>query len=99
MSLALNPIHQIRESCGRVSNQATEVTIDAEALSKAANDLFTTDFDAMRDGVAWDVCGWHYCKDAPTNGPLTCQYVFVMDALNFCFWPCPGFEVQTCHHG
>lgn len=42
--------------------------------------------------------GWHFCADAP-HGPLTCQYIFVLDALNFCFWPCEGFEydyLATC---
>jgi hypothetical protein len=42
--------------------------------------------------------GWHYCADVP-NGPLTCQYIFVLDALNFCFWPTPGLEydyLATC---
>jgi hypothetical protein len=36
---------------------------------------------------AWDAYGWHYCADAAVNGPLTAQYVAVLDALNFCFWP------------
>lgn len=40
--------------------------------------------------VEWDAEGWHYCDDAKTGGPLTAQYVFVLDALNFCFWPEAG---------
>lgn len=31
----------------------------------------------------WDFEGIHYFDD----GPLTVQYLFVLDALNFCFWP------------
>lgn len=33
--------------------------------------------------VEWDFEGIHYFD----NGPLTVQYLFVLDALNFCFWP------------
>lgn len=36
---------------------------------------------------AWDESGWHYAEDAAAGGPLTAQYVLVLDALNFCFWP------------
>lgn len=37
--------------------------------------------------VTWDSGDFHYFEDVEQDGPLTCQYVFVMDALNFCFWP------------
>ncbi|XP_039066750.1 queuosine salvage protein-like isoform X2 [Hibiscus syriacus] len=33
--------------------------------------------------VKRDYEGIHYFD----NGPLTVQYLFVLDALNFCFWP------------
>lgn len=33
--------------------------------------------------VEWDFEGIHYFD----NGPLSVQYLFVLDALNFCFWP------------
>jgi hypothetical protein len=37
--------------------------------------------------VTWDSGDFHYFEDVEQDGPLTCQYVFVLDALNFCFWP------------
>jgi hypothetical protein len=33
--------------------------------------------------VEWDFEGIHYFD----YGPPTVQYLFVLDALNFCFWP------------
>ena len=36
--------------------------------------------------VKWDFEGIHYFD----NGPLTVQYLLVLDALNFCFWPGMG---------
>jgi hypothetical protein len=47
------------------------------------------------DGVAWDQNEWHYALDAKIAGPMTCQYIFVLDALNFCFWPIEGFEYDN----
>ena len=49
--------------------------------------------------IQWDSSGWHYSADASSGGPLTAQYVFVMDALNFCFWPCEGLEYDTLAMG
>lgn len=43
--------------------------------------------DTATTPPAWDACGWHYAADADADGPLTAQYVLVLDALNFCFWP------------
>lgn len=33
--------------------------------------------------VVWNSDDMHYSD----GGPLTVQYLFVLDALNFCFWP------------
>jgi Potential Queuosine, Q, salvage protein family len=33
--------------------------------------------------VEWNFEKIHYLD----NGPLTVQYIFVIDTLNFCFWP------------
>ena len=33
--------------------------------------------------IKWDFECIHYFD----NGPLTAQYMLVLDALNFCFWP------------
>lgn len=47
--------------------------------------------ERMKDSipkVEWDFEGIHYFDD----GPLTVQYLFVLDALNFCFWP----GITTC---
>ena len=36
---------------------------------------------------------YHYCDTSSELGlQHTAQYVFVLDALNFCFWPLPGYE-------
>ncbi len=33
------------------------------------------------------------------GGPLTVQYLLVVDALNFCFWPEPGLEYEHLARG
>jgi hypothetical protein len=47
--------------------------------------------------VDWDACGWHYCEDREDkggNGENTVQYIFVLDCLNWCFWPTEEFEYE-----
>jgi hypothetical protein len=95
MSDVLNPMSQVRSSCARVHESAKHVSIDEAAIEEYAESIHSTDGKIVLDGVDWDASGWHYDKDVQENGPLTCQYVFVMDALNFCFWPTPKLEYDT----
>jgi hypothetical protein len=47
--------------------------------------------------IEWDECGWHYCDDRVDkggDGTFTMQYIFVIDTLNWCFWPTKDFEYE-----
>ena len=89
----LNPCQQIRESCYRVSNEASFVRINQQAIEKFSQSIVEERLSTSycQKEVLWDSDGWHYTD----GGHRTCQYVFVMDALNFCFWPSPGLEYDT----
>ncbi len=91
----LNPLRSILTSCSRVTDEAQSVQIDEGGIEAFVEGMKSEDIEALRNGVEWDAEAWHYCKDVKDGGPLTCQYVFVMDALNFCFWPTPGLEYDT----
>lgn len=41
------------------------------------------EIDGSIPKIDWDFEGIHYFD----NGPLSVQYLLVLDALNFCFWP------------
>ena len=92
MNISLNPLKQIRLTCQQVVDTASSVVINNDAIDSYVDTISPEDVEALRAGVEWDKCGWHYCKDSKENGPLTCQYIFVMDSLNFCFWPTPALE-------
>ena len=91
----MDPLSSIIESCEFVVANASSVTIKNEGLDNFLTETKETDLQGLRDGVEWDAEGWHYCQDIHDGGPLTCQYIFVMDALNFCFWPTPELEYDT----
>ena len=92
----LNPMAQVRRSCGIVAEQMTHVEINEDSIAVVAEEMSRgASFREVIDGVKWDASGWHYCTDTETSGPLTCQYIFVLDALNFCFWPSDGLEYDT----
>lgn len=80
----MDPCAAVVESTAWVVGHATSVKIDPATL-----DAFVSELDAQCSGglPAWDDGGWHFGDDASTGGPLTAQYVLVLDALNWCFWP------------
>ncbi|CAN0014519.1 unnamed protein product [Phaeothamnion confervicola] len=94
--LANDAPERVRASTERVVADSKHVSIVDEnleaiaeewALQSKAGTLFTAD-------LGWVGCSWHYSEDAAESGPLTCQYVFVLDSLNFCFWPTDGLEYE-----
>ncbi|MBA0724675.1 hypothetical protein Golax_021349, partial [Gossypium laxum] len=71
-------MEEVRETSAWVARNSSHVTIDSSGLEKVV--------ETMKESipkVEWDYEGIHYFD----NGPLTVQYLFVLDALNFCFWP------------
>lgn len=61
--------------------------------------MWAVDGGAGGASVGWNETGWHYSEDAASGGSMTCQYVFVLDCLNFCFWPTPGLEYEHLAFG
>lgn len=92
---SLNPLKQVRDTCEEVCKSCNHVIINLPQIAIQADDFKEKELTLLRDGVAWDADGWHYHADAKENGPLTAQYVFVLDALNFCFWPVSTLEYDT----
>ena len=90
----MNYLREIRETCEFVVNNSKDVTIDDNSIIKLVenDDTFPQDIQKSLSKIEWDSDGWHFNADASTSGPNTAQYILVLDALNFCFWPCPGFE-------
>ena len=90
----VGPLHQVIKSCEFVAHSSREVQIIDAAIDKFSSEIYQTSLDEMRNGVAWDALGWHYCLDVRETGARTCQYIFVLDSLNFCFWPVKGLQYE-----
>ncbi|CAL9056003.1 uncharacterized protein LOC135676749 [Musa acuminata AAA Group] len=71
-------MEEVRATTAWVANRATHVMVDSFELEKAVDSI-----QGSVPKVKWDFEGIHYFD----GGPLTVQYLFVLDALNFCFWP------------
>ncbi|KAL2614023.1 hypothetical protein R1flu_025715 [Riccia fluitans] len=69
---------EVRSSCLWVADHASYVAIDPNAIDKVAKEM-----NGSMPAVEWDFEGIHFYD----GGPLTAQYLLVLDALNFCFWP------------
>lgn len=92
----MNPLICVRNSCNDVVTSSSYVKININKIDQFATELVSSSGSSSNNNnVEWDSSGWHYNQDALTDGPLTCQYIFVMDSLNFCFWPANGLEYDT----
>ncbi|PON66744.1 putative Queuosine, Q, salvage protein family [Parasponia andersonii] len=67
----------VRASSAWVASRSSHVVVDSSGIEKVVQII-----DSIPK-VKWDFEGIHYFD----NGPLTVQYLLVLDALNFCFWP------------
>lgn len=81
--ILLNPLSTVRTTTAEVVRLARHVRIDPVAVERVARELAA----ARREPAGWDE--FHHFRD---GGPLTVQYLFVLDALNFCFWPAPEWD-------
>lgn len=73
----------VRASCERIMSLAQHVSLDEAAIESESAALAAT---YKSDLAPWDVA-YHFCD---RQSDLTAQYVLVLDALNFCFWPLQG---------
>ncbi|KAF3441517.1 hypothetical protein FNV43_RR15431 [Rhamnella rubrinervis] len=67
----------VRASSAWVAKHSSHVFVDSSGIEKVVETINSI------PRVNWDFEGIHYFD----NGPLTVQYLLVLDALNFCFWP------------
>ncbi|KAI3871302.1 hypothetical protein MKW92_044251 [Papaver armeniacum] len=71
-------MEEVRSSSAWVANHSSHVVVDSSGIEKVVDTI-----EGSIPKVEWNYEGIHYFD----NGPLTVQYLFVLDALNFCFWP------------
>ncbi|MDQ3539869.1 MAG: queuosine salvage family protein [Chloroflexota bacterium] len=86
-------------ACATVMRDTREVTIDHGAIDLLADRLVATDVEAP----PWDA-ELHFRGSGPDGDEQTAGWIFVLDALNFCFWGLghdsdPGARWRIEHHG
>lgn len=73
----------VRETSEKVSNKSQLVKINTEAVHKVVADFSKN--PKQLEYVDWADCDFHYFdKNQPES---VVDYIFIIDALNFCFWP------------
>ncbi|GAB2282700.1 hypothetical protein Dimus_017238 [Dionaea muscipula] len=71
-------MEEVRASCAWVASHSSHVLVDSSGIEKVVESI-----EGSIPKVEWDFEGIHYFD----GGPLTIQYLLVLDAINFCFWP------------
>ncbi|KAJ3673058.1 hypothetical protein LUZ60_006432 [Juncus effusus] len=69
---------EVKSTTAWVAGCASHVKVDSQEIENVVDSI-----KGNIPKVEWDFEKIHYFD----NGPLTVQYIFVLDALNFCFWP------------
>lgn len=86
----MNPLQLVRESTAWVIARAEHVTIDDEAIAREAARMARDPVEPLK----W-AQDYHYLED----DVLLTQFLFVVDTLNFCFWPDPDLEYEPLVKG
>ena len=86
-SLFPNPCTYVKESTLKITPFMEHVKIDQEALKKFITNL-------LQDKNALKFPKWSESHFDATSVPfeMLLKYLFVIDTLNYCFWPNKGFE-------
>jgi len=79
-------LSDVRASSAWVVGQARHVEIDDGAIESELS-RHPQHYSPDKLPPSW-ASSYHFCDGTP----LTAQYIFVLDALNFCFWPLDGYE-------
>ncbi|GIL83017.1 hypothetical protein Vretimale_8527 [Volvox reticuliferus] len=88
---AINPV---KETSQFVADHAEHVHVSLKAISEAVNELTVEKLAELVAPTAFNK-DLHYVD----GGSLTVQYLLVVDALNFCFWPDAELEYENLSRG
>jgi len=78
----LDPLWHVRDTAAFVAARATHVTLDRAAVRAVAATWAESGLGAVPPVFDRAL---HFVDESRPR--LTAQYLFVLDALNFCFWP------------
>jgi len=89
-SIFPNPCTYVKESTSKIIPIMSHVKIDAKALKKFVENL-------LKDKNALKYPKWSETHLDATSVPFETllRYLFVIDTLNYCFWPNGGYEYYT----
>ncbi|KAL4445457.1 hypothetical protein ABPG74_004531 [Tetrahymena malaccensis] len=81
----MNKCKLVRDSCSKVLQNAKHAKINQEKLKEFGNNLLQ-EFKNGYKYIEFDEYSCHYNEFKSPESIV--DYIFVLDTLNFCFWPC-----------
>ena len=89
----MNKCAIVRSSCSKVVSKAKHVTINDDLLNKFCDDLLKENSQGKLF-LEYSEYDCHLSlSEASAEDVIT--YTFILDSLNFCFWPCENFEYDN----
>lgn len=83
-----NPCTYVKETSYRVLSKSKHVRLNSEATKKFVEDLFK----GIKEKIEFPPWSESHFKADSVNLETLIRYIFVIDTLNYCFWPNPPFE-------
>ena len=90
----LNPCNYVRTSCTKAMKHSTHVTINQNAITSLVNEILTL----SQPGITFPKWSESHFPVNTVSLETLLRYVFIIDTLNFCFWPNPPFEYCDLAH-
>eukprot|EP01026_Neomeris_dumetosa_P011888 TRINITY_DN14207_c0_g1_i1.p1 TRINITY_DN14207_c0_g1~~TRINITY_DN14207_c0_g1_i1.p1 ORF type:complete len:349 (-),score=31.03 TRINITY_DN14207_c0_g1_i1:122-1075(-) len=90
----MDALSEVKRSCTFVCQNAQHVEINNDAIQTFLEQLTQQNLQKICEPQAFDR-DLHFCD----GGPLTTQYLLVVDSVNFCFWPDQELEYEHLAKG
>ena len=84
----LNPCNYVRTSCFKAMKNSNYVSINQKAITSLVNEILTLN----QPGITFPKWSESHFPVNSVSFETLLRYVFIIDTLNFCFWPNPPFE-------
>lgn len=82
-----NPCSYVKDSTYKILPFLKNVSIDEDSLNKFVSEILSN-----KEGIHFDPWSTAHIDACSVPLELLLRYLFIIDTLNFCFWPNEGYE-------
>ena len=89
--VSINKCDLVKKTCNLIYSESKHVKINEENMKKFCYDISTNKIN--KNFLEFNDCDFHKIKNQEPKAIV--NFVFILDTLNFCFWPQNNFEYEN----